>query len=293
MPSFPFDAGRTRPALPPYMAEDMFSWSLLFSADKSKKPGQLLAQLQNLVHFVHPWELAHLSAELACYAVSPWCAHFAELSDTPEVLCVPGVGGCAGGRSCTHFVALEKAVCSLRDKELLVVSVAWTEGAAASDRRGGTDPEVWARCLSVVKEKLEIECPLLQILPGAVSLQKLRAGFDSGRAYVAGGGRGRVGKGWKVPFASDLAKNLAEWVGVVAATPPRIETAQFLQVPAVRRLLLASNCTCFPKRNSQRQESLLMQACSLLCAPKSLARRIYMYWVRGKARASVYAVERP
>ena len=98
--SFPRDEARTRPAYTAYMAEDLYVWSLLFSADKTRKPGDLRCQLQNLVHFVHAWELAHLTPELVVYAVSPWCTHFGQLSSQLDARCVEG---CVGGRSCTHF----------------------------------------------------------------------------------------------------------------------------------------------------------------------------------------------
>ena len=180
-----------------------------------------------------------------------------------------------------------------RDEELLAVAVAWVEGAAASDRRGGSREDVWERCLSIVKDRLDIECPLLHVLPGAVALQKLRAGFESGCAYVAGGGRSRVGKGWLVPHSA-FTRDLAERVGVVDPVHPRIETAQYLEVPAVRRLLLAEcESKSFPKKNTQLHEYLLMKVCSMLSAPKALARRIYKTWTRGDARKAAYALESP
>lgn len=265
-------------------------WSLLFSADKTRKPGDLRCQLENLVHFVHPWELAHITPELVVYAVSPWCTHFGVLSSHPDARCAEG---CVGGRGCTHFSALRDFVLEARDEELLVVAVAWVEGAAASDRLGGSKEEVWERCLSIVKDRLDIECPLLHVLPGVVALQKLRAGLESGCAYVAGGGRVRVGRGWLVPHSA-FTKDLVERVGVVDAARPLIETAQYLQAPVVRRLLLAERAsTTFPKRNTQLHECLLMKVCSLLSAPKALARRIYKMWMRGYARKAAYALEQP
>ena len=257
----------------------------------TRKPGDLRNQLGNLILCVHAWELAHLTPELVAYAVGPWCAHCKQLSTDPNARCVKD---CAGRRGCTHFAALRDCVLAARDEELLTVAVRWVEGAAASDRQGGSKDDIWQRCLSIVKERLDIKCPLLHILPGAVALQKLRAGFESGFDYVAGGRGARVGKGWMVPHSA-FTKDLVDRVGVVDAAPPRIEKAQYLRVPAVRRLLLAQNASpIFQKKNTQLNESVLTKVCSMLCSPKALARRIYYKtWLQGDARKVAYALEKP
>ncbi|KAJ1483926.1 hypothetical protein T484DRAFT_1798455 [Baffinella frigidus] len=76
-PDLPFDVARTSPALNSYLLLVVQNWSLLKRADaKTRKEGVLLSQLSDLITFLHPWELSHLTVHHVAHAISAWRGHY-------------------------------------------------------------------------------------------------------------------------------------------------------------------------------------------------------------------------
>lgn len=156
-PDLPFDVARTSPALNSYLLLVVQNWSLLKRGDaKTRKEGVLLSQLSDLIAFLHPWELPHLTAHHVAHAIAAWCVHYGELGlgvlgSCPET--------CPGGVMCTQFVALDRVVSNLRQAHMLKVAQGWMEGAASSNFRAsetGKDA-LFERCSASVKKQMHFK----------------------------------------------------------------------------------------------------------------------------------------
>ena len=70
--SFPRDEARTRPAYPAYMAEDLYVWSLLFSADKTRNVTESMVASRILRHQVTGYALGRRTT----LGAIPWLSDY-------------------------------------------------------------------------------------------------------------------------------------------------------------------------------------------------------------------------
>ena len=298
-PELPFDSARTSPALNNYLLRVVQNWSLLHRRQaKTGNGGALLSQLEDLISFLHPWELPHLTVHHVAHAVAAWQVHYGELGLGVLSACPPT---CEGGVKCLQFVALDSAVTQLRQAELLWVAQGWLEGGGSSNfevSEVGVDA-LWERCAGVVEGKFMVACTLGELFPSWYEQRKLGEAFEKGWVWRASFGVAgpRCGVPWGVPhetpFATEMAAYHAGLLVRVYGPPPEIEMHQFHQVAAVQEILLVHGCREFPRENSLVSEALRVQLCSMLSAPSYRARRIFERWATGRARETAYLFDHP